>query len=158
MRCVRGVIGTAVVVTGVVALSGCGGGHKAASSGPHRFRATPLVKRLTAAAESTARSLGDRSVKSAQVYGPDSRSALVNASSGDLVQKTVRERKGFYLIVLRGHFVCDSCSGPAGAKRPRGTVATDVWSPRGGRTDFGLSERLPAAVSRIRGHFPIFWR
>ncbi len=83
------------------------------------------------------------------MYGPDSRYVLVRASSSDLVQKIARERKGFYLIVLRGHFVCDSCTGPAGAKPPRGTIATDVWSPRAGGTDFGLSDRLPAAMSRL---------
>src|ERR1700747_2170629 len=116
LRDVRRLSGAAVVGAGGGGLSACGGSHKAISSGPHRFRATPLVKRLTAVAKSTARSLGDGSVKTALVYGPDSRYALVKASSGDLVQKTVRERKGFYLIVLHGHFVCNSCSGPAGTK------------------------------------------
>jgi hypothetical protein len=109
----------------------------------------PLLRRITALARSTARSLGDPSVKTAQVYGPDSRYLLVKASSGDLVQKTVRERKGYYLIVLRGHFVCDSCSGPAGAKPPHGTIATQVWSPTEGGTDFGVSDRLTPAMSRL---------
>jgi hypothetical protein len=116
-----------------------------------------LQNRLIAEAQRTAKSLGDTSVKTAQVYGPDSRYALVQTSSADLVQKTVRERKGFYLIVLHGHFVCDSCSVPAGAKPPRGTIATDVWSPSAGGTDFGLSHRPPAGLSHVRGHYLIFW-
>jgi hypothetical protein len=97
-----------------------------------------------------ARSLGDTSVQTAQVFGPGSRFALVKAASGDLVQKIPRERKGFYLIVLHGHFVCDSCTGPAGAKPPRGKIATSVWSPKAGGTDFGLSDR-PVKMSRLRG-------
>lgn len=144
---------SSVVVAAALALSACGAGHTAVS-GPERLAATmpaPLAKRIAAQARSTARSLGDTSVKTAQVYGPGSRYLLVKASSGDLVQKLARERNGFYLIVLHGHFVCDSCSGPASRKPPRGTVATDVWSPTAGGTDFGLSNHLPAAMSRLSG-------
>ena len=149
------------LVAATLGLSACGGGHRAISGGPRKFEPmlpAPLVEQLTAEAKSTARSLGDNSVKTAQVYGPDSRYALVKASSGDLVQKSPREREGFYLIVLRGHFVCHSCTGPAGAKAPRGTVATDVWSPRAGGTDFGLGDHLPAALSHLQAqHHLIFW-
>jgi hypothetical protein len=88
-------------------------------------------------------------VKTAQVYGPDSRSALVQASSGDLIPRT-SDRKRFYLIIVRGHFVCDSCSGPAGSKPPKGTIATSVWSIKAGHsTDFGLRHSLPAAMSHL---------
>jgi len=148
------VTGSVVLIAAGLTLSACGGSHMTTVTARdlvHTTLPAPLVKRLTAIAKSTARSLGDTSVKTAQVYGPDSRYALVKASSGDLVQKTVRERKGFYLIVLHGHFVCDSCTGPAGAKAPRGTIATDVWSPKAGGTDFGLSDHLPAAMSHLRG-------
>ena len=90
-------------------------------------------------------------MKTAQVYGPDSRYLLVKASSGDLVQRIAREREGFYLIVLHGHFVCAGCTGPvAGAKPARGKIATEVWSPKTGRTDFGLGNR-PVAMSHLRG-------
>jgi hypothetical protein len=154
--------GAAVLLAVILVLSACVGGHavSAAMSGPkaadsrvvvlrgHRLRA-PLLKRIVVLARKTARSLGDTSVKTARVYGPDSRYALVKASSGDLVQKTADGRKRFYLIVLRGHFVCDSCSGPAGAKPPRGTIATAVWSGTAGGTDFGLTRRLPATMSRL---------
>src|SRR5579875_916581 len=105
-----------------------------------------------AAIPATAISAATASSKaSAALGGAASRYLLVKASSGDLVQKTARERMGFYLIVLRGHFVCHSCTGPAGAKPLRGTIATDVWSPTTGGTDFSLSDRLPAAISRLRG-------
>ena len=93
----------------------------------------------------------DRSaVRRIDVYGPGSRIGLVRASSGEWVQTTRREKKArFYLIVLHGRFVCGSCSGPANAKPPHGTIETTVWSPVFGGTDFGLSSRLPAAVSRL---------
>jgi hypothetical protein len=88
-------------------------------------------------------------VKTAQVYGPDSRYLLVKASSGDLVGKNAG--KGFYLIVLHGHFVCGGCTGPvAGAKPARGKIATEVWSPKTGHTDFGIGNK-PVAMSHLRG-------
>jgi hypothetical protein len=84
------------------------------------------------------------------VYGPASRYLLVKASSGDLVERTARERNGFYLIVLQGHFVCRGCLVAPGAKQPRGKIATEVWSPAAGGTDFGLSDR-PVAMSHLGG-------
>jgi hypothetical protein len=89
-------------------------------------------------------------VNEIDLYGPGSRRALVKASSGDLVVESPRERKqSFYLIVLHGRFVCDSCTGPASAKPPHGTIETRVWSPVAGGTDFGFGHSLPAAVSRL---------
>src|SRR5579862_5316467 len=96
---------SAVLVAATLALSACGGSQNAISGGPRRIAVTlpaPLVQLLASEAGGTARSLGDPSVKTAQVYGPDSRYLLVKASSGDLVQRVARERKGFYLIVLHG--------------------------------------------------------
>ena len=125
--------GSVVLVAATLALSASGGSHRVTVNvGPTLFHMTlpsPLVKRLAAEARGAARSLGGRSVKTAQVYGPDSRYLLVKASSGDLVGKNAG--KGFYLIVLHGHFVCGGCTGPvAGAKPARGKIATEVWSPR----------------------------
>jgi len=145
-------IGAAASVVAMFVLSSCGTGHEALTTGrdlPALAFPAPLMKRLASEARTTARSLGDPSVRTAQIYGPDSRYLLVKASSGDLVQKLLRERKGFYLIVLHGHFVCKSCSAPAGANLPRGKIATSVWSPRTGGTDFGLSNGLPATMSRL---------
>jgi hypothetical protein len=106
--------------------------------------------RLPASLVKLIRSLGkNRGVTGKQVvvYGPGSRRALVKASSGDLVVESAVERKArFYLIVLHGHFVGDA---PFGAKPPRGTIETLVWSPTRGGTDVGISNGLPAAVSRL---------
>jgi hypothetical protein len=154
----RLVLGATVLV---LALSACGGSDRAPINSlilPVHVRTlpAPLARRIAAQARGTARSLGDRSVTTALVYGPDSRYALVKASSGDLVQKLPQERKGYYLIVLHGHFVCGGCTGPvAGAKPARGKVATIVWSPKAGQTDFGIGKRsvplvrltAPAVVS-----------
>jgi hypothetical protein len=92
----------------------------------------------------------DGPINEIDVYGPGSRAALVKASSGDIVVMSPREaRQRFYLIVARGQFVCDGCSGPAGHKPPHGTVETRVWSRAEGGTDFGIGGGLPAAVSRL---------
>ncbi len=155
----RRLIGSAVLVGATLALSARGDGYRVVFTigpGPvlfHSIFPPRLWKPIRAEARGVARSLrGGRSVKIAQVYGPNSRYLLVKASSGDLVKKTASERKGFYLIVLHGHFVCHSCSRPSGssAKSPRGKIATEVWSPKAGETDFGLSNR-PVAMSHLRG-------
>ncbi len=137
--------GSVVLVAATLALSACGGSHMAVvNDGPPLGHATlppPLWKPIRAEARAMARSLGDPSVTTAQVYGPDSRYLLVKASSGDLVGKSAG--KGFYLIVLHGHFVCHGCSRPHGstAKPPRGKIATEVWSPKTGQTDFGIGNK-----------------
>lgn len=92
----------------------------------------------------------DGQVNEIEVYGPGTREALVRASSGDFVAMSPRESQlPFYLIVVHGHFVCNGCSGPAGHKPPRGAIETHVWSRAEGSTDFGISNSLPAAVSRL---------
>jgi hypothetical protein len=141
------VTGLAVLVGATLALAACGGSHattitNAASGQVHTTLPAPLVKLIHSF--STDRGMSSKRVV---VYGPDSRYHLVKASSGDLVEKTARERKGFYLIVLRGHFV--GFSHPAGTKAPRGTVETQVWSATEGVTDTGIGDRLPPAVSGL---------
>ena len=91
------------------------------------------------------------SLQSIDVYGPGSRSALVKASSGDVVNPSATDIKNapFYLFVLHGQFTCTDCSGPAGSKPPRGTIETFVWSPKGGGTDFGIGHSVPAAVGQL---------
>jgi hypothetical protein len=84
------------------------------------------------------------------VYGPGTRAVLVRAASGDIVHPTGREAtEPFYLIVLHGHFACGSCSRPAGADAPQGSIETQVWSPTAGSTDFGIQHSLLPAVSLL---------
>ena len=87
------------------------------------------------------------SITAVDVYGPGSRGAFVRASSGARVLTSVGERKGFYLLVLHGHFV--AASHPAGTKSPHGTIETEVWSARTGVTDSGIISHVPDAVSRL---------
>jgi len=54
-----------------------------------------------------------------------------------------------YLIVLRGRFVCDTCSFPAGAQAPRGPVAYVIWVPGQGISDFGLPPRVPSGLRTL---------
>ena len=142
--------GLAVLVAATLALSGCGAGHRVVTitdhnPGPvHTTLPAPLVKLIRSFSSD-----GGVTAKRVEVYGPGSRRALVKASSGDLVQKVATERKGFFLIILHGHFVAGSH--PAGTKAPRGTVETQVWSAAEGVTDTGISNDLPAAVYRLKG-------
>jgi hypothetical protein len=142
--------GSAVLIAATLALSACGGSHKVVTTTDHNpgpVRAglpAPLLKLIHSLSKDSSVT-ADR----VEVYGPGSRRALVKASSGDLVQKVAAERKGFYLIVLHGHFV--AALHPSGAKAPRGTVETQVWSATEGVTDTGISNDLPAAVYRLKG-------
>jgi len=109
-----------------------------------------LLKAIARMVDTPASSPNRSYVRKIEVYGPGSRTALVRASSGEWVAVTPQEQKSrFYLIVLHGRFVCGSCSRPAGAKAPQGTIETTVWSPFSGGTDFSLGNRLPVAVSRL---------
>jgi hypothetical protein len=137
--------GSAVLAAALV-LAGCGGSHAVVRDQAPVSKRTSLPAPLVKLIHSFS---NDRGVSGKQVvvYGPGSRYLLVKASSGDLVQKTASERKGFYLVVVRGHFV--GFSHPAGTKAPRGTIETQVWSAAEGVTDTGISDHLPAAVPRL---------
>jgi hypothetical protein len=137
----KGLKGVAVLVAVMLGASACTSSHRLSA---------PVQKRIAEMAREKARSLGDASVKTAQVYGPASRVALVKASSGERVTETKNERKArFYLVVLHGHFVCDGCPRPPGAQSPHGTIATQVLSPTADTGDFGLTDSLPASMSRL---------
>ena len=131
----------------VLAASGCGsasGTTTSASQAPPN-----LPKSLRTFIHSTASS--DGKVSKIDVYGPGSRTALVKASMGDIVNESTKEASyRFYLLVYRGHFVCPDCSGPVHRAPMHGTVEARVWSPQEGGTDFGFGHRLSPAVSKLR--------
>lgn len=136
----------AIALAGSLALAaaGCGGG-----SGDGHALPAPLVKQLTAVARSSARSFfGDPSPQTAEVYGPASYEAIEASDPASPGRSALPG--DFYLIVLRGHFVCN-CPVPPGGAPPRGTVATVVWSPtkQRGVTDYGLARRPPRPAARL---------
>jgi hypothetical protein len=130
-----GLPGAALLVAITVALSGCGGSHRLPA---------PLLKLIHSYSK-------DRNLtgKTVAVYGPGSRSALEQADSGGVVGETTAERNGCYLVVLQGHFEQGMAPGPG--PLPHYTIETNLWTPDSGITDTGLADRLPAAVSRLRG-------
>ena len=140
----KNLTGSAVFAAAVFALTACGSSLRVVTDKAPAQQLTRLPAPLVKLIHSISKDRGV-SGKHVVVYGPGSRYLLVKASSGDLVQKTARERKGFYLVVVHGHFV--GFSHPAGTKAPRGTIETQVWSATEGVTDTGISDRLPAAVS-----------
>jgi hypothetical protein len=141
-------------ITGMA--SGCGSSHRISGATTDALQlyvtgTSSLPVGLVKEVDSIRRTQGSGhkpATLTAEVYGPASRKALVRASSGAWILESAREHKErFYLIVLHGHFVAGSH--PAGTKAPQGTIETQVWSPKAGVTDTGISDRLPAAVSRL---------
>jgi hypothetical protein len=119
-----------------------------AAGGSGRRMSAPIRDRLAAVARDTAHSLDDSArLKVANVYGPASHRAVVNAADGGTT--TNRKKGRFYVIVLRGHFVCSWCPRPPGARSPHGSVVTRIWSPDGHGGGFGIRRKLPASLSRL---------
>ena len=146
----------AALVLCALGVSACAGGHSGAKEVStdaiqlHESTSGPVPQKLQNFVHSIEAGSSDGPVNEIDVYGPGSRAALVKASSGEVVSESPSQRKKrFYLIVLHGQFVCGSCTGPVGAKAPQGTIETRVWAPSAGGLDFGISNSLPAAVSRL---------
>ena len=119
-----------------------------AAGGSSRHMTAPLRQQIAAVARRTAHSLNDSSPLTAvRVYGPASYRAVLKASDGTT---TTNRRKGrFYVIVLRGRFVCAWCPRPPGAQSPHGSIVTRIWSPNGHGGGFGIRSKLPASLSRL---------
>jgi len=137
-----------LVAFAVLACAACGGGSKQAAGS----RALPpsLVKQIQAAVRRPSPIGGASSVKTVEVYGPASHSALERASLGP-TSETQHVAGAWYLIVLRGHFT-PNLPQPPGAKASHPRIAMEVWSPKGTGPAFGFADRLPAAVARLGGH------
>ena len=136
----------AVLVAAGLTVAACGGATAATG------RAVPAsaVPRLTAIAERAARLNGDRHPTWATAVLTTHSQALRSATPGDFVSN--RRAIPVYLVTIHGHFVCDTCTGPAGAKAPRGTyisVVVDAKSFTG--MDFGLSPKQPPVAPASLG-------
>lgn len=119
-----------------------------AAGGSSRHMSAPLRERITAVARRTAHSLDDSAaLKVASVYGPASYRAAAHAADGTTT--TNRKKGRFYVIVLRGRFVCSWCPLPPGAQSPHGSIATKIWSPHGHGGGLGIRRKLPTSLSRL---------
>jgi hypothetical protein len=68
--------------------------------------------------------------------------ALTSATPGDYVSGA--DGAPVYLVTIRGHFVCNTCTGPPGSNAPRGTYMSLVLNAKTfAGTDFGLSPKPP---------------
>jgi hypothetical protein len=106
---------------------------------PSRPKPRLSEKRLLRIAEDAATRAGDPHPRLIQ-HAAGTRFEAVRISSGDLVF----EWNWSYLIAERGHFICQACSVPPGAKPPTGSVLTLVVDAANGQaTDSGLSKRYP---------------
>lgn len=119
-----------------------------AAGGSGRPMTAALRQQIAAVARTTAPALDDSSpVKTVWAYGPASYRAVLNASDGTTT--TNRKKGRFYVIVLRGRFVCPSCPRPPGGQSPHGSIATRIWSPNGHGGGFGIRRKLPGSLSRL---------
>jgi hypothetical protein len=109
------------------------------------------TRKVKALARRTARALGDTSVRTALVLETRHRQAM------DVLSRETDPRSDprtsvtpwVFVIIIRGHFVCNQCPTPPGAKVPRGRVAFAVWSPYWGTMDSGLGAKLPRYLARL---------
>jgi hypothetical protein len=102
--------------------------------------ATKLV-RLETIVRGAARADGDAHPSSATVFASRRHEANIAGGAGS----GVPGNQPVYLVIIRGHFVCNDCSGPANAVPPRGNVimmVLDRWTLRG----------LDGGHRRARGH------
>jgi hypothetical protein len=122
-----------------VAIAGCGSAPAAVAPA-----VPPTVASL---ARGMAASLGDKHVTSAWVI-ETTKDAAENATTPGAVPPDRHDPRA-YLVLIRGHFVCNLCSRPVDADPPRGRVAYDIWVLGRGVTDFGLQARLPKGIRRL---------
>ena len=102
----------AVVVALAILASGCG-----RSVATHTGRIHALVDRTIPGAPDTPRWLRVRIWRTASGLGDANPSRIV-------VHRRVRDHgRVVDRVWMRGHFVCDTCSRPPGAKAPRGHLA-----------------------------------
>jgi hypothetical protein len=141
------VIGPSVAVAAaLLTLAGCGGAAVAAGL-PVPTSALP---RLTAIAERAARGNGDAHPVWVTAVLTTHAKALTSATPGDRIPDAKGVR--VYLVTIRGHFVCDTCTGPAGSKAPTGTyISLVVEAKTFTGLDFGISPKPPPVAPASLG-------
>ncbi|HXS62038.1 MAG TPA: hypothetical protein VN767_04140, partial [Streptosporangiaceae bacterium] len=97
--------------------------------------------RLTAIASRAVKLNGGHPVAWATAVVTTHAKALTSASPGDT---TPGAKLVVYLVTIKGHFVCNLCSGPPGAHAPTGTYMSIVINAKNFKgTDSGISHKPP---------------
>ena len=142
-----GVLGrAAALIAAALTVAGCGG----ATAATGRPVPRSVVPHLTAIAERAARLNGDRHPAWATAVLTTHARALRSATPGDYVPN--RHGVPVYLVTIRGQFVCNTCTGPSGAKAPRGayiSLVIDAQTFNG--MDFGISPKPPPVLPASLG-------
>ena len=131
---------------GVMAVmaAGCAVASTAASRPPE---GKLPVAQLVAIASQMLRGLDDAHVTTASVIATTLNAAENVTYPGSEPPDPKNPRA--YLIMLRGRFICDSCSIPPGAKPPRGTFAYSIWIPGRGSPAGGLQPDIPRRLRTL---------
>ncbi len=101
----------------------------------------PAIRRLTA--------IADRAVTLNGAHPVSWATAVVTTHAKALTSATPRDTTGraditVYLVTIKGNFICNLCTGPAGSHAPTGTYLSLVIDARTFEgTDTGLSPKPP---------------
>jgi len=102
------------------------------------------VRRLTAMADHIVKADGDHPVQWAAAVVTTHVLAMRAVTPGD--SEPADPNPVAFVLVIKGHFVCNTCSIPAGAHAPTGTYAAFDYTGSNfhGESDGSLSNRPPA--------------
>jgi hypothetical protein len=138
---------TGVIAVLAVAACGSAGGtavtasHRPSVAEPGQPVPASAVRRLTAIADRAVTLNGRHPVAWATAVVTTHAKALTSATPGDT---TPGDKAIVYLVTIKGHFVCDLCSGPSGSHAPTGAYLSLVINARTFEgTDSGISPRPP---------------
>jgi hypothetical protein len=138
--------GVRLAVVGAVTSTLLMGGALAALAAPGAPSAWP-VKELTAVARANAVRLHDPLLKTAFVSERTHRECAGIAAQGRIVYIECSFAPHVFVIVLRGHFKCSTCSSFLGGQSSTATVVTLVWSPSAGVVYTSVGDSVPKPSS-----------
>jgi hypothetical protein len=124
--------------------------HRLTVAEPGQPVPASAVPRLTAIADRAVTVNGGQPGAWATAVVTTRAKALTSATPGDLIPND--EKTVVYLVTIKGHFVCDLCTGPPGSHAPTGTylsLVVDAKTFYG--TDFGLGLKPPPVAPASLG-------
>ena len=124
--------------------------HQVTVAEPGQPVPASAVPRLTAMADRAVTLNGGYPVAWATAVVTTHAKALTSATPGDLIPND--EKTVVYLVTIKGHFVCDLCTGPPGSSAPTGSylsLVVDAKTFYG--TDSGLGPKPPPVAPASLG-------